>query len=312
MRRVLLAAALLLAAPAAAQQADPADLAFWQSIQNSQNPAEYRAYLQAFPNGRFAALARVRAGQGGAPTGAPAAAPAAASAGAPGAIDAMALAKEAAALRKAGMYAKYRGQTITVQGRFQEFSDLGVGDMVSFRFIEPQEHYTTPRMRIYCSFPKRDTKAYDTFAQMAIGTTVVVQAQIHSVEDVFNTVDLRPCAVIQPALHGAARARTSNTGPAWPPNGQYACAVYGGAGLGIIRILDRSTYADPDGRRGRYAFDQGSGQITFRGGIWGDDYVGWYTQPGSPASGASTTVPTIELAQGKSPRNKTIYCNLRS
>lgn len=70
----LLGAALLMH-PAAAQQTDPADLAFWQSIQNSNETAEYQAYLQAFPNGRFAGLAQLRAQgrglpvNGGAPAG---------------------------------------------------------------------------------------------------------------------------------------------------------------------------------------------------------------------------------------------------
>lgn len=59
--------ALLAAGPAAfagsaSAQDDPADLAFWKSIANSKNPAEYRAYLDTFPNGRFAPLARIRAG----------------------------------------------------------------------------------------------------------------------------------------------------------------------------------------------------------------------------------------------------------
>jgi hypothetical protein len=47
---------------AAPPAADP-DLVFWQSIATSTNPAEYRAYLEQFPNGRFAALARQRAEQ---------------------------------------------------------------------------------------------------------------------------------------------------------------------------------------------------------------------------------------------------------
>ena len=37
------------------------DLAFWQSIQNSTDPAEYQAYLDAFPHGKFAKLASIRA-----------------------------------------------------------------------------------------------------------------------------------------------------------------------------------------------------------------------------------------------------------
>jgi hypothetical protein len=50
---------LLLSPPAEAQ--DAADLAMWRSIAHSTNPDEYRAYLDTFPNGRFAGLARLRA-----------------------------------------------------------------------------------------------------------------------------------------------------------------------------------------------------------------------------------------------------------
>lgn len=41
---------------------DPGDLAFWDAIKNSTTPAEYREYLKAYPTGRFAPLARIRAG----------------------------------------------------------------------------------------------------------------------------------------------------------------------------------------------------------------------------------------------------------
>lgn len=44
--------------PAARQ--DAYELSFWESIRSSENPAEYRAYLNAYPNGRFAGLARTR------------------------------------------------------------------------------------------------------------------------------------------------------------------------------------------------------------------------------------------------------------
>ncbi len=37
------------------------DLEFWNAIKDSDNPADYQAYLQSFPNGRFAPLARRRA-----------------------------------------------------------------------------------------------------------------------------------------------------------------------------------------------------------------------------------------------------------
>lgn len=40
--------------------AEQYELAFWDSIKDSDHAADYEAYLQAYPNGRFAALARAR------------------------------------------------------------------------------------------------------------------------------------------------------------------------------------------------------------------------------------------------------------
>ncbi len=37
-----------------------ADALFWQSVQTSTNPASFEAYLTAYPNGKFAGLARIR------------------------------------------------------------------------------------------------------------------------------------------------------------------------------------------------------------------------------------------------------------
>ncbi len=57
------AGAVLAAAPApAAAPADPAasDRLFWESVKDARNPQELRAYLDQFPNGQFAALARTR------------------------------------------------------------------------------------------------------------------------------------------------------------------------------------------------------------------------------------------------------------
>lgn len=46
-----------------------AEILFWQSVQGSDNPETYMAYLDAYPNGRFAALAKIRIRElGGAPT----------------------------------------------------------------------------------------------------------------------------------------------------------------------------------------------------------------------------------------------------
>jgi hypothetical protein len=52
---------LLFSVAARADDDAATDLAFWQSIQNSSDPAEYQAYLDAFPHGKFAKLALIRA-----------------------------------------------------------------------------------------------------------------------------------------------------------------------------------------------------------------------------------------------------------
>jgi hypothetical protein len=61
--------AALASSPAARAAADPAEIAFWQSVQDSKDPREYQLYLNAYPNGAFAALAQSRlvpaAGPGG-------------------------------------------------------------------------------------------------------------------------------------------------------------------------------------------------------------------------------------------------------
>jgi hypothetical protein len=57
----ILVAVLGASAVMSAQAAtDPADIAYWQSVQNSKNPAEYKAYLSAFPHGAFSGLAQAR------------------------------------------------------------------------------------------------------------------------------------------------------------------------------------------------------------------------------------------------------------
>ena len=61
-------------AGAAAADAGGVEVVFWQSVQNSTNPADFEAYLRRFPNGVFSELAQNRLSALGA--GAPAAAPA--------------------------------------------------------------------------------------------------------------------------------------------------------------------------------------------------------------------------------------------
>jgi hypothetical protein len=55
------APAPVVAAPAASDPAFTTELAFWDSIKTSQSAADYQAYLDTYPKGRFAALARARA-----------------------------------------------------------------------------------------------------------------------------------------------------------------------------------------------------------------------------------------------------------
>ncbi|MCK7481403.1 MAG: hypothetical protein M0C28_32610 [Candidatus Moduliflexus flocculans] len=47
-------------APAAVDTGTSAEVAFWNSIKNSQNPQEFELYLRRYPNGDFAELARAR------------------------------------------------------------------------------------------------------------------------------------------------------------------------------------------------------------------------------------------------------------
>jgi len=53
-------AKILLAGVRSSRESQAAEMAFWESIKDSTDPAEYQAYLQAFPKGIFAPLARAR------------------------------------------------------------------------------------------------------------------------------------------------------------------------------------------------------------------------------------------------------------
>jgi hypothetical protein len=68
-------AAALIATPAVQAQScdkvDPAESAFWESIKNSKSPEDYQAYLDTFPSGCYAALARLRAKPSGGPATGP-------------------------------------------------------------------------------------------------------------------------------------------------------------------------------------------------------------------------------------------------
>lgn len=45
---------------ASAADASPSEITFWQSVQNSQNAEEFNAYLEAYPDGAFAGLAKIK------------------------------------------------------------------------------------------------------------------------------------------------------------------------------------------------------------------------------------------------------------
>lgn len=65
-RDFVFASVAAIVAPNAAQAAATSatelavDLAFWEAVKDSKSAADYKAYLEQFPSGRFAALARVR------------------------------------------------------------------------------------------------------------------------------------------------------------------------------------------------------------------------------------------------------------
>ncbi|TFW07524.1 formylglycine-generating enzyme family protein [Oxalobacteraceae bacterium OM1] len=82
-RTFLIACALAASTPAVAgvmpkDSAEQVELTFWESIKDSNQPGDYEAYLQQYPNGRFAALAKSRIARlrANAPQQAPAAPPA--------------------------------------------------------------------------------------------------------------------------------------------------------------------------------------------------------------------------------------------
>ena len=85
MLRIILAAALLAVAPVQAQSpANPEEIAFWETVRDSKNPAELQAYIDQYPKGRFVVLAKARlaalqkpAAQPAAPVARPSTAPAA-------------------------------------------------------------------------------------------------------------------------------------------------------------------------------------------------------------------------------------------
>ena len=131
------------------------DLAFWDAVKDSRNPADYRAYLEQYPTGRFAALARLRASAG--PAGATSAAqPPGGSPAAPRPADASvaAVPEQVAATSTstnaerpvpagAGVPAATQGSSIVrwQQGSRERTLDLGVGTAPSVQAASPEGLY---------------------------------------------------------------------------------------------------------------------------------------------------------------------------
>jgi hypothetical protein len=57
---VCLACGAAAQAPDASAEALRMEMVFWESVRNSTDPADFRAYLEQYPNGKFASLARNR------------------------------------------------------------------------------------------------------------------------------------------------------------------------------------------------------------------------------------------------------------
>jgi hypothetical protein len=57
---VVALAALLGAEAVPARAQSPGEIAFWNRVRDTTNPGEMRAYLEAYPNGAFADMARAR------------------------------------------------------------------------------------------------------------------------------------------------------------------------------------------------------------------------------------------------------------
>jgi hypothetical protein len=75
-RSALLVAAALFVASAASAQTSNDEIAFWETVRDSRNPAELQAYIDTYPSGKFVVLAKARLAALKAPGAQPAPSPA--------------------------------------------------------------------------------------------------------------------------------------------------------------------------------------------------------------------------------------------
>ena len=113
------------------------ELAFWDAVKDSRDPADYRAYLEQYPQGRFASLARLRsAGTSAAAVAVPAVSTLPSSAVSPAPV-----LVEAAPTSTAGL-ASARGSVVRWKlGAAERSLDLGPARLVQAQALSPEGLY---------------------------------------------------------------------------------------------------------------------------------------------------------------------------
>ncbi len=124
------------------------ELAFWDAVKDSRDPADYRAYLEQYPQGRFASLARLRStappAATAAPSSGPSAPPAPAIVTAPAAVATTAATTAATAAVAPAATSSSAPRSSVVrwrQGSGERSLDLGQGQLVSAQALSPEGLY---------------------------------------------------------------------------------------------------------------------------------------------------------------------------
>jgi hypothetical protein len=113
------------AAPSFAATELALELAFWDAVKDSRDPADYQAYLEQYPQGRFASLARLRSNAAAVPTAATTAA----------------TALPATATAALSTTAPRSSVVRWKQGSGERSIDLGLGQVVSAQALSPEGLY---------------------------------------------------------------------------------------------------------------------------------------------------------------------------
>ena len=135
------------AAPSFAATELALELAFWDAVKDSRDPADYRAYLEQYPQGRFASLARLRSnappGAMAAPSQGPSASPTMAAVTVPATTAATTAATVApAAVAVATSTTALRSSVVRWKhGSGERSVDLGAGQVVGAQALSPEGLY---------------------------------------------------------------------------------------------------------------------------------------------------------------------------